>query len=124
MHRPGSNPMDMLPSDFVCDFTGRQWDGSFPMVEGHQGSLICGDALRIAYTEVVLLGNDSKPPGATCTMCLEERDDPGWQSPVAVRDGEGSAIICRRCIRQSSTRLAKDPDWGWNKPTLDVPEGH
>lgn len=111
--------MDMQPSDFICDFTGRQWDGSFPLVEGHQGSLICGDALRIAFTEVVLLGNDTKPAGATCTMCLEVRDDPGWQSPVPTGDREVGAVICRRCIRQSSTRLAKDPDWEWTKPTLE-----
>ncbi|MEQ8316611.1 MAG: hypothetical protein RIE77_12115 [Phycisphaerales bacterium] len=121
MHHPGSNPLDMRPEDFVCDFTGRTWDGMFPMVEGHQGSLICGDALRIAFTEVVLLGHDTKPAGATCTMCLEERDDPGWQSPMPVGDRDEPAIICRRCIRQSSTRLEKDPDWDWTKPTLDVP---
>ena len=119
MHRRGANPMDMQPNDFVCDFTGRTWDGMFPMVEGHQGSLICGDALRIAFTEVVLLGNDTMPEGATCTMCLEERKDPGWQSPIAVREDGAAAVICRRCIRQSSTRLEKDPDWEWQKPTLD-----
>lgn len=121
MHRPGSNPLDMQPPDFICDFTGRSWDGSFPLVEGHQGSLICGDALRIAFTEVVLLGHDSKPAGATCVMCLEQRDDPGWQSPVPTGDREEGAVICRRCIRQSSTRLEKDPDWGWTKPTLAEP---
>ena len=119
MHRHGADKLDMQPDDFICDFTGRRWDGSFPMVEGHQGSLICGDALRIAFTEVVLLGNDTKPEGAKCVMCLEVRDDPGWQSPMPVGPHEDGAIICRRCIRQSSTRLAKDPDWGWTKPTLE-----
>ncbi|MEO1279220.1 MAG: hypothetical protein AAFV77_09710, partial [Planctomycetota bacterium] len=97
----------------------KAWDGSFPMVEGHQGSLISGDALRVAYTEVVLMGNDSMPAGSTCVMCLEARDEPGWKSPVPVAHHEGGAIICRRCIRQSATRLHKDADWDWTKPTLE-----
>ncbi|MEO1007186.1 MAG: hypothetical protein AAFX79_01310 [Planctomycetota bacterium] len=116
MHRPGSNPLDMQPQDFVCDFTGRTWDGTFPLVEGHQGSLICGDALAVAYTEVVLHGQSSMPQGATCTMCLEVREEPGWQSPVPVGDRDTGAVICRRCIRQSATRLHKDADWTWTKP--------
>jgi len=116
MHRPGADKLDMQPDDFICDFTGRPWDGTFPMVEGHQGSLISGEALRVAFVDVVLLGNDSKPPGATCVMCLEVRHDPGWQSPVPVPPREEGAVICRRCIRQSATRLDKDPDWQWSKP--------
>lgn len=119
MHRDGADKLDMQPTDFVCDFTGKAWDGSFPMVEGHQGSLICGDALSVAYTEVVVLGNDSKPAGATCSLCLEARDDPGWQSPVPVGHHEDGAVICRRCIRQSATRLHKDPDWAWQKPAIE-----
>lgn len=121
MHRKGANPTDMQPADFICDFTGKAWDGSFPMVEGHQGSLICGDALRVAYTEVVLLGQGSMPTGTTCTMCLEQRDEPGWQSPVHTGEREQGACICRRCIRQSATKLEKDPDWGWTKPVLESP---
>lgn len=121
MHRKGANPTDMRPADFICDFTGKAWDGTFPMVEGHQGSLICGDALRVAFTEVVLLGQGSMPTGATCAMCLEQRDEPGWQSPVPVGPHESGAAICRRCIRQSATKLEKDPDWGWKKPVLESP---
>jgi hypothetical protein len=119
MHRQGANPMDMQPTDFICDFTGRTWDGGFPLVEGHQGSLICGDALRIAFTEVVLHKQNSMPEGSTCTMCLEQREEPGWQSPVPTGDRDEGAVICRRCIRQSATRLEKDADWGWRKPTLE-----
>lgn len=109
----------MQPEDFICDFTGRAWDGSFPMVEGHQGSLICGDALTIAFTEVVLLGSDTKPAGSPCVMCLEVRDDPGWQSPMPVGPHGAGAVICRRCIRQSATRLDKDQEWDWKKPAIE-----
>ncbi len=123
MHRDGANKLDMQPSDFVCDFTGKAWDGSFPMVEGHQGSLISGDALRVAYTDVVLMGNDSMPAGATCVMCLEVRDGPGWQSPMPVGQHQGGAVICRRCIQQSASRLDKDADWDWAKPARDESVG-
>ena len=110
MHRPGADVHDMAISDFLCDFCGRAWDGAFPMVEGHQGSLICGACLTIAYTEVIRSDTPPGPASDTCTMCLEERDDPTWRSPAQ------EASICRRCIRQSGTKLEKDPDWPWTKP--------
>jgi len=113
MHRPNADPADMQVSDFLCDFCGRAWDGAFPLVEGHQGSLICGSCLTVAWTEVVIQGLDAAPKGATCTLCLEERDDPCWSSPV--RD----AIVCRRCVKQAAGRLHKDPDWDWTKPSED-----
>lgn len=112
MHRPGAHPDDMQPSDFICDFSLKPWDGSSPMVEGHQGSLISGDCLARAYTDVVLGARSTAPPGSTCTMCLEQRDQNAWQSPA-----NPEAIICERCIRQSATTLDKDPDWEWTKPT-------
>ncbi|MEM8758588.1 MAG: hypothetical protein AAGF47_12510 [Planctomycetota bacterium] len=112
MQRTGSDPADMRPDDFICDFSQKPWDGAFPMVEGHQGSLISGDCLALAYRWVVLNGHTSLEPGCyTCTMCLETREDPCWQSPA-----RAEAVICRRCIRQSATRLDKDPDWVWSKP--------
>lgn len=114
MQRPGADLANMQPSDFICDFSLKAWDGSFPMVEGHRGSLISGDCLSVAYRFVVLAGQSSLEPGYTCTMCIEERDDPCWQSPV-----RPEAVICRRCIRQSATKLHTDPDWDWSKPMED-----
>jgi len=112
VQRPGSDPNNMLVSDFLCDFSGRAWDGAFPLVEGHQGSLISGDCLTLAYQSLVLGGDtDLAEPGYTCTMCLEQRDDPAWQSPA-----RPEAVICRRCVKQSAGRLHKDPDWDWHKP--------
>ena len=111
MQRPGADPQDMQVADFICDFSGRAWDGAFPMVEGHQGALISGDSLTLAYTALVLDDGASSIPGATCTMCLEERDEPAWRSPV-----RPEAVICRRCVKQAAGRLHKDPDWDWTKP--------
>lgn len=110
MHRPGANPADMHPHDFLCDFCRRAWDGTFPMVEGHKGSLICGPCLTVAYTEVVLL--DAAPGDEhACTMCLEAKTVPGWNSPAIE-----SAWICLHCIKQSAGKLHNDPDWDWRKP--------
>lgn len=81
------------------------------MVEGHQGSLICDRCLTIAYTELVLAESGTAPAGATCTMCLEERAEIAWQSPMYVE-----AVACRRCVKQAAGRLHKDPDWDWTKP--------
>lgn len=111
MQRPGADHTDMKPQDFICDFSYKPWDGEFPMVEGHQGSLISGDALTLAYTAVVVDGLDEVQRGYTCTMCLEQRDQPAWQSPA-----NPQAVICLRCIKQSATQLHKDPDWDWVKP--------
>lgn len=101
----------MQPSDFMCDFCERAWDGTFALVEGHQGSLICGSCLTIAYRCVVLHQGEAVGPGLRCTLCLEEREQSEWQSPV--RD---EAIACERCIRQASQSMEKDEDIGWSRP--------
>jgi hypothetical protein len=54
----------MSVSDFLCDFCGRAWDGAFPMVEGHQGSLICGGCLSVAWLEVGVAAARGAPAGA------------------------------------------------------------
>lgn len=113
MQRENADPNDMQVSDFLCDFCGRTWNGAFPMVEGHQGSLICGGCLTVAFSETAIAGTDMAPAGATCTMCLEEREDPMWAS--AAREG---AYACRRCLKQGAGRLHTDPDWDWSKPKL------
>ena len=109
MQRPGADHENMQLSDFLCDFCHRAWDGAFPMVEGHQGSLICGSCLTIAYTETVLRNMNSAPANTKCTMCLEERPDNMWM-------GEAGGAACERCIKQGAGRLHKDEDWDWKKP--------
>lgn len=97
-----------------CDFCGRVWDpaGQEMMIEGHQGSLVCLRCLSAAFTDVVLLGGGFESQHKKCTMCLEDREQPEWQSPV--RD---EARICLRCIKQAATALEKDPESGWKRPT-------
>jgi hypothetical protein len=111
MHRQGANPENMGPDDFLCDFCRRPWDGRSPMIEGHQGSLICGRCLTIAYRVVALDEGPAGEPGPICTMCLEQRAQANWRSPL-----HDDAFICERCIRQSAQALSKDPDAGWARP--------
>ena len=109
MRRPDCDPNDVRMSDVLCDFCGREWSDALPMVEGHQGACICGDCLREAYRALVLAEPPAGEP-ARCTLCLEERADPSWES------GRGPGRACRRCIRQSAAVLQKDAGTGWRRP--------
>lgn len=81
------------------------------MVEGHQGSLICGSCLTTAYRALALGTGETVGPGLTCLLCLEERDQPLWESPAY-----DEARACLRCVKQAAGALVKDPDSGWAKP--------
>ncbi len=120
MRKPGTDESNVQMTDVLCDFCGREWSESVPMIEGHQGSCLCANCLTLAYTEVVVNGGGTAPDEYKCPMCLEERSDresldraeePGWQSPVQ------AAAICRRCIELGAESLGKDKDFGWKKPT-------
>ena len=122
MHRPGSNPEAMQASDILCDFCERPWTDEVAMVEGHRGSCICGPCLSTAWRAVVDGGLDDAPPQPpedsietpawVCTLCLEPRRDPAFQSPL-----RSEALICRRCIRLAGRALHDDDDVDWSKPS-------
>ncbi|HYE02372.1 MAG TPA: hypothetical protein VD963_03950 [Phycisphaerales bacterium] len=101
---------------FKCDFCRRSWSEERPMVEGHRGSLLCAACLTVAYTHVVVAGGGEELRGSGCTLCLEERDQPQWQSPMYPE-----ARACLRCIKQAATVLEKDPDAPWTRPAADRP---
>ncbi|QOJ17635.1 MAG: hypothetical protein HRU76_08585 [Phycisphaeraceae bacterium] len=122
MRRPGTDPDNVRMEDVLCDFCHRQWSADLPLIEGHQGSCLCGRCLSVAYAEVVLRNIGSAPAGYHCTMCLESgfdrealgrADEPGWQSPA-----HPDACICRRCIELAAKALEKDPDFTWRRPAL------
>lgn len=81
------------------------------MVEGHQGSCICGECLSAAYRALVLEGRGVEDPSLRCVLCLETRKEPGWHGAV-----RAAVAVCRRCVKQSAAVLAKDADLGWKKP--------
>ncbi len=122
MRREGCDPNDVRMSDVLCDFCGREWGESLPMVEGHLGSCICGDCLRDAYRALVVAAAEGVAADAggaggaggsghgACRLCREERDERSWSGALP------GARVCRRCVRQSAAVLQKDPDLGWRKP--------
>ncbi|MBX3388259.1 MAG: hypothetical protein KF691_02260 [Phycisphaeraceae bacterium] len=98
-------------SDVLCDFCRSEWTDARHMVEGHQGSCICSDCLTAAYRALAVERRPTAPSGSRCTLCLETRADPAWQSPQFP-----GAVACLRCVKQSAAVLQKDPDFGWRKP--------
>ncbi|MBX3362427.1 MAG: hypothetical protein KIT19_07785 [Phycisphaeraceae bacterium] len=108
MLKPGADPMSVNQSDVLCNFCAREWTDDLPLVEGHQGSIICGVCLKTACK--LLDGGTLVTSHRTCTMCLEHRDDPAWESPWV----EGS-VICGRCINLGATALSKDKDYAWKR---------
>lgn len=120
MRKPGTDESDVRMSDVVCDFCLREWSEDVPMLEGHHGSCVCGNCLTVAYTDVMLNGRSTAPPGFTCPMCLEGEADraaldragePGWRSPA-----REEAVMCRRCIELAAKALDRDGDFDWTKP--------
>ncbi len=111
MHRKGINTENVKPEDILCDYCGNAaWAAGHPCIEGHQGSIVCGDCLTKAYTFIVLDGN-SQDSDEKCKMCLEHRDDPLWLGHF-----EPDTPICKRCIKQAAGALTKSKDWEWTKP--------
>ena len=124
MRKPGTDPDNVRMSDVLCDFCRREWTETVPMIEGHQGSCICGRCLAVAYQEVVVQAGGDAPEDFKCPMCLEGGADraaldragePGWRSPLA--DG---AVICRRCIELAGESLEKDKAFPWRRPTKEL----
>ncbi|MCH2135095.1 MAG: hypothetical protein MK101_00770 [Phycisphaerales bacterium] len=109
MRREGTNPDDVQPEDVLCDFCHQAaWAEDVPCVEGHHGSIICGECLQAAWVahDRAEKAEDSRQ----CTMCLEQRDDAIWSGSAS------DACICGRCIRQAAGALHKSKDWSWTKP--------
>lgn len=97
---------------FKCDFCRRSWAEDRPMVEGHQGSLICAQCLSASYAEVVNAKGGVEPPeGVKCTLCLEDKAEMHWESPMFP-----GTFACRRCVNQSARILEKDKEYGWKRP--------
>jgi hypothetical protein len=110
MHKTDTNGVVI---ESTCDFCGKLWDpeGMEIMVEGHKGSLLCMTCLSAAYAAVAMHKAGAENAGKMCTMCIEERDQPQWESPV-----QEEKRVCLRCIKQAATALEKDEETGWRRP--------
>lgn len=108
MLRPGADPTNVQQSDVLCNFCRRVWTDDLPLIEGHQGSIICGYCLRAACER--LDAGSLVPSHSSCTMCLEHRDDPAWESPDVKE-----SVICARCINLGAKSLERDKDFNWKR---------
>ena len=112
MHREGTNPENVQPEDVLCDFCHRAvWAMGLPCIEGHHGSVICGDCLKIAWLEIVGMDGGAGQDGRDCTMCLACHDVHVWESPL-----HPESLICRRCVKMAGVTLRRDGDYEWETP--------
>ncbi len=96
----------------ACDFCGIDWDMVKPMIEGHQGSILCIDCLAAAID-----GAAERDSAFKCTLCLRELD-PGeraWAHPTAPTEAHEDAVVCWDCLQQADRAFAKDEDTDWQR---------
>jgi hypothetical protein len=96
-----------------CDFCGSDWDEVKPMIEGHHGSILCLECLKLALPALA--------PGSAefrCTMCIREglpADLPHWRHPQP-QPSPGlnpHATLCQDCAHQAAKAFSRDKDIDW-----------
>lgn len=93
-----------------CDFCGEDWDEIKPMVEGHHGSVICLECVKLALT-----GLQTGGEAYSCPLCLRSQlpaSDPHWSNPKRPQ-----ATACKSCVHQAARAFDRDPDvdWKWKR---------
>src|SRR5215468_443404 len=93
-----------------CDFCAIDWDGSSPVIEGHRGSIICLECLKIALDGLEPAASDYQ-----CVLCLRESIPstlPRWS-----HRNRPSTCACRNCVHQAAEVFDADPDipWTWQR---------
>ena len=96
MHDPNATGVDY----FICDFCRKPWTDDRPMVEGHQGSLICASCLTLAC-----LSEETAGEGEKCVMCLMMDGIKGQRYESPTHTG---TIICDSCIKEHYPEHALD----------------
>ena len=91
----------------ACDFCGTEWDQVRPMIEGHRGSILCLDCLRLAESEMA-----AGPDPFKCTLCLRDlpQDVPSWRHRQKPQAANPDAALCADCLKQATRAFADDPE--------------
>lgn len=92
-----------------CDYCGTDWDEVRPMIEGHRGSVLCLNCLKVALADL-----QPAAEAFTCNLCQRERIAAGtlqWTSPAQ------GVHACESCVKQAAGTFSKDPDvdWKWDR---------
>lgn len=97
----------------ACDFCGTDWDQVKPMIEGHQGSVLCLSCLEQALANLW-----PSPAPIRCTLCLREQPagTSHWRPPSPNPVANPAATVCRSCVEQAARTFDKDPDVDWKWP--------
>ena len=97
-----------------CDFCGVDWDEVIPMVEGHHGSILCLDCLKLGLAK-----NAPQAEPFQCTLCLQHRiaSTAAYRPSPLAPTANPNAYACISCIKQTARAFDKDPDidWKWDK---------
>lgn len=93
-----------------CDFCGTDWDEQLPMIEGHHGSVLCLECLKLGIDQAI--PSDAK---YACTLCLRHNIPaslPRWSHP-----SHPEAVACQDCLIQAAKAFDRDPDvaWKWDR---------
>lgn len=112
---PNICPMQRHTRDGVilaCDFCGTDWDMTQPMIEGHQGSILCLGCLAAAIEKAAESPGDFK-----CTMCQRDLDagEKAYAPDPRPEDANDQATVCWDCTQQADRTFAKDPDTDWER---------
>lgn len=89
-----------------CDFCGTDWDGQFPAIEGHRGSIVCLECLKQALDQRSVAAEPYR-----CVLCLREKIPPSdlrWAHP-----NHPDTFACEPCILQAADAFDRDADIDW-----------
>lgn len=97
----------------ACDFCGEDWDQIKPMIEGHQGSVICLECVKRSLADGTREGERFH-----CTLCLRDLppETKRWRFADAPPTANPAAAACASCLKQAAVAFDRDPDVDWKMP--------
>ena len=95
----------------LCDFCRRDWDGQEAMIEGHHGSILCLECLKVALVEQHTRPGPGEGGKFTCTLCLRFNMPPTL--PHWSHAAHPEALVCQECFYQAARTFSRNKDIDW-----------
>lgn len=86
-----------------CDFCGADWDEVKPMIEGHRGSVLCLECLKLARPK--LAPSDT---AFECRLCIQEKPAGTMSWSGTAIGGAPAARVCKPCVEQATRAFTKE----------------